>query len=342
MHHLPSVSVLLALRNEEAAIDECLASLVAQDYQGSWEVIVADGASTDGTRIRLDAWSDRLPRLTVIDNPPRLQSHGLNRAAATAGGEVLVRMDAHTRYAPDYITRSVNGLSESGAVAVGGRLHPEGRSSFGKAVATAMRSPLAIGPGKFHHAGRPGPADTVYLGAFRRADFLKIGGYRAFPSEVAEDADLYFRWRKAGRLVYLDPAIRSIYQPRQAPEALWRQFWRYGMGKADMLYVNGRWPSWRPLGPMALVVGLMVAAGLGAITRRWAWFLVPVGAWMAAVGAEGARIAPGRATWRRAVAAMTIMHLSYGLGLLRGLLRRPSKVRSRVVHLPPTDLENLP
>lgn len=338
MHHLPSVSVLLAVRNEESAIDECLSSLASQDYQGSWEVIVADGASTDGTRIRLDAWADRLPHLTVVDNPPRLQSHGLNRAAGAAGGEVLVRMDAHTRYAPDYITCSVVALSKSGAVAVGGGLHPEGRSPFGRAVAAAMGSPLAIGPGRFHHAGRPGPADTVYLGAFRRADFLAIGGYRAFPSGVAEDADLYYRWRKAGRLVYLDPAVRSFYQPRESPEALWRQFWRYGMGKADMLYVNGRWPSWRPLGPLALVAGLAIAALLGAVTRHWAVFGIPSGAWMAAVGAEGVRIMPGRAAWGRTVAAMIIMHLSYGMGLLRGLLRRPSHVRSRVVHLPPTDL----
>jgi hypothetical protein len=201
-----------------------------------------------------------------------------------------------------------------------------------------MGSPLAIGPGRFHHAEQPEPADTVYLGAFRRTDFLAIGGYRAFPCGVAEDADLYFRWRRSGRLVYLDPSIRSIYQPRESPAALWRQFWRYGMGKADMLFVNGRWPSWRPLGPLALVVGLAVAAVLGAATRRWAWFCVPGGIWMAAVGAEGVRIAPGRAKWSRAVAAMIIMHLSYGMGVLRGLLRRPSHVRSLVVHLPPTDL----
>ena len=338
MHHLPSVSVILAVRNEQAAIDECLTSLSSQDYQGSWEVIVADGASTDGTRSRLDAWSDRLPGLTVIDNPARLQSHGLNRAAGTAGGDVLVRTDAHSRYAPDYITRSVEVLSESGAVAVGGRLYPEGRSRFGRAVAAAMGSPLAIGPGKFHHADRPQPADTVYLGTFRRADFLEIGGYRAFPSGVAEDADLYFRWRRAGRLVYLDPAIRSIYHPRESPAALWCQFWRYGMGKADMLFVNGRWPSWRPLAPTALVLGLATTAVLGALTRRWAVFSVPGGAWLAAVGAEAARIAPGRASWSGALAAMVIMHLSYGSGVLRGLLRRPSHVRSRVVHVPPTDL----
>ena len=198
MFEYPPVAVLLPVLNEAGSIDECLTSLAAQDYPGPWSLIVAEGGSIDGTSQLLEGWRDRLPGLTVVDNSLQLQSHGLNRAAEIAAAELLVRIDAHSSYAPDYLRRSVEALLSSEAVAVGGGLRPEGRSPFGRAVAIAMASPLAIGPGKFHHAVAREAADTVYLGAFRRQDFIDIGGYRAFPSGVAEDPDLYFRWRREG------------------------------------------------------------------------------------------------------------------------------------------------
>jgi len=331
----PPLSVLLPVLNEADAIDGCLASLADQDYPGRWSLVVADGGSTDGTRRRLEAWRSRLPELIVMDNPLRLQSHGLNRAAEAARGEILVRVDAHTTYHPDYLSRSVEGLLSTGAVAVGGALRPEGTTGFGRAVAAAMGSPLAIGPGTFHHTGRRREADTVYLGTFRKDDFMEIGGYRAFPSGVAEDADLFFRWRRAHRTVLFDPDLRSVYRPRETARTLARQFWRYGLGKADMLYVNGRWPSWRPLAPLALVTGLLVTAGLAVAGRFKSWFWLLLGAWLVAIFSEGVRIARSPLALTRTVLAIAIMHLAYGAGLLAGLLRSPGRVRRAVVHLPP-------
>jgi glycosyltransferase involved in cell wall biosynthesis len=335
MSNYPPVAVMLPIFNEAGAIEECLASLAAQDYPGAWSLIVAEGGSTDGTQQILEEWRGRLPGLTVIDNPLQLQSHGLNRAAEAATTELLVRVDAHSSYAPDYLRRSVEALLSSEAVAAGGGLRPEGRSPFGRSVALAMTSPLAIGPGRFHHSVEREPADTVYLGAFRRQDFMVIGGYRAFPSGVAEDPDLYFRWRQQGRLVLLDPAIRSTYRPRETPRSLARQFRRYGFGKADMLYINGRWPSWRPLAPLALVVGLVVTVPLAAVGRLGWVFWALLGSWLAALAAEMIRFARAPGEWLRSIAAAAIMHLSYGVGLLHGLLRRPASVRASVVHHPP-------
>lgn len=318
---LPSVTVLLPVLDEADHIDRCLQSLAAQDYPGPKEVVVADGGSTDGTMERLERWRQRLPGLVVIPNPDRLQSEGLNRAALEASGEVLVRADAHTTYAPDFVRRSVERVVETGA-AVGGPQRPEGSTRFGEAVARAMSSPLAVGPARFRHAERLEEVDTVYLGAFRRVDLLRVGGFRTLPSGVAEDADLYFRWRRAGLRVLVDPEIRSVYRPRETPGALWRQFYRYGMGKADMLYVNGRWPSWRPAAPTTLVVGLVggLALGLGGV---WWPLGLGAGAWLAVLAAAGG----GRPLVMAVAAAM---HLAYGLGLLRGLARRPSRVRAAV------------
>ncbi len=150
----PSVSVLLPVLDEVADIDDCLRSLTGQDYAGPLEIVVADGGSRDGTRDRLAAWAGRDARVRVVDNPARRQSAGLNLAAQLARGEILVRADGHTAYEPDYVRRSVEVLLATGAVAAGGRLRPVGRTRTGRAVAAAMRSPLAIGPDSFHHAER--------------------------------------------------------------------------------------------------------------------------------------------------------------------------------------------
>jgi glycosyltransferase involved in cell wall biosynthesis len=326
----PSVNLLLPVLNEIEHIDACLDSIAAQDYPGPLEVLVAEGGSTDGTAGRLAERSetDRVP-ITVTPNPQQRQSYGLNLLAAESEAEILIRIDAHTTYAPDYVSTSIETLLRSEAVAVGGSLHPQGETRFGKAVALAMQSRLAIGPGKFHHGEASDEADTVYLGTFRRVDLLEAGGYRHLPFGVAEDADLYFRWRAAGKRIRLDPAIKSTYLPRETTRGLARQFYRYGGGKADMLYVNGRWPSWRPLAPLLLVTGLLTAFVLAVATGiQWPfWWLLAV--WIIAL-LLAAQIARRPIERVRFFGAAAIMHLAYGVGLIRGLLRRPTSVRAAV------------
>jgi succinoglycan biosynthesis protein ExoA len=322
---LPSVAILLPVFNEGGSIDACLQSLADQDYDGLIEILVADGGSTDDTLDRLGLWADGLRRLRIFENPERLQSAGLNLLAEVAHSEVLIRADAHTLYAPDYVSRSVGVLDDLPGVAVGGPMVPLGKSEFGKAVATAFRSPLAIGPARFHHTSHPTEADTVYLGAMKKETWDSLGGMRTLPSRVAEDADFYYRLRKAGGTVLVDPAIATIYQPRETITDLWRQFYRYGLGKADMLYVNGEFPSWRPLAPLALILGLAV----GLLLLLWGdprLLSVVIVAWLLAL-VVASRLSP------LVLIATAVMHLSYGIGLLRGLLRSPRGVR-HFVHRP--------
>lgn len=186
----PAVSLLLPVFNEAGFLDACLESLSSQDYPGPIEIVVADGGSTDGTRERLEDLH-AAGSLILVDNPQRRQWAGLNLAAAAARGEILIRVDGHSVYRPDYVRASVDALA-AGATAVGGRMIPEGDTPVGLAIASAMASPWAVGPARYRHQEHRSEVDTVYLGAFRKADFNRLGGYRDLPG-VAEDADLYFR-----------------------------------------------------------------------------------------------------------------------------------------------------
>ena len=317
-----SVTVILPVLDEVDSIDQVISDLLNQDYEDAMELIVADGGSKDGTLAKLDSWAKRDSRLTVIDNPERRQAHGLNRASKVATGEILVRADGHTSFAPDYVRRSVELLSEIGG-AVGGRMNPAGRAKFGRAVAAAMKNPLTMGPGRFHHAEVREEVDTVYLGAFRKQDFQQLGGFRAFPSGSSEDADFYYRWRASGRKVFVDPSIRSSYTPRDTAASLWRQYWRYGLGKTEMLWANGEFPSYRPMAPAVLILGL--AGGLVWALAGIPWlFLAVVTSWLLLLGSVGLR---SNESVGLVMSAAAIMHLSYGLGALWGLVRGPGPTR---------------
>src|SRR4051812_49696180 len=119
--HRPHVSIILPCRNEAEYIEECLTSILKQDLpKGSFEIIVADGMSTDGTREFLDEMSRQYPEVRVLNNLGRIVSTGLNAAIKAARGEIIVRMDAHTTYASDYVRECLAVMKETGADNVGG------------------------------------------------------------------------------------------------------------------------------------------------------------------------------------------------------------------------------
>jgi hypothetical protein len=204
-------------------------------------------------------------------------------------------------------------------------MNPVGDSPFARAVAAAMNSPLTMGPARFHHARHREEVDTVYLGCFEKADFNAIGGFRRFPSGSSEDADFYYRWRRSGRRVYVDPAIETRYQPRRTLGSLIIQYWRYGLGKAEMFWANGRLPSWRPVAPALLVLALLVGVVVGAVVGLW-WPLMSILlAWLGLLAwvAWGSEESTGRV-----MMAAATMHLFYGLGAGYGFLRGPRPVRA--------------
>lgn len=315
----PTASVIVAVLNEAANIDHVLDTALSSSH--TVECIVADGGSNDGTVESLRKRSLSDDRIVIVDNPLRNQAMGLNLAASRATGDVLVRLDGHTRYAPDYVDASLAAWRPS--VAVGGPMLADGGKPWQAATANAMRDPLAIGPARFHHATSPESVDTVYLGAFSRSEFQEVDGYRAFRSGTVEDTDFYSRWRGAGKEVVVDPSIRCVYQPRETWAGLRVQYFRYGQGKAELLRLNKRLPTVRPLAPALLVLGLATTLVVGPVLS-WIPALVLLVAWAGALTVVGARAPSNRL---RTAAAAATMHIAYGCGFWAGLATRGPVVR---------------
>lgn len=329
----PRVTVVIPVRDEERSLAACLEAARCQDYPaGQLEILVVDGGSRDRSPEIVERFRALDARFHRLENPGGLVSSALNLGLRAARGEYLLRIDAHTLVAPDYVRRCVERLVESGADNVGGPMEPAGATPAGRAIALAMRSRFGVGTARFRFARQVEEVDTVYLGAFPIDLFQRVGEFN--PDLVRnQDYEMNFRIRRAGGRILVDPAVRSTYLVRSDLVALWRQFFDYGFWKLQMLRRHPRSLRARQLAAPALVAGLALtlAASLAALLLEGlpsglAWsFPALAGAYlMAAVGAAAVarRGEESGLPWRLPVVFAT-MHFAWGCGFWRGLVGRP-------------------
>lgn len=321
---LPRVTVIMPVYNEAAFIERSLGAVLAQDYPAErLEVLVVDGGSTDATVARVAAMAARDPRVRLLPNPGRIQARAMNVGLDHAQGDVIVRVDGHTVVAPDYVRRCVECLAKTGAQNVGGPQRFAATTPLGRAIAAAYRSPFSV-PSRFTVSQRAEVVDTVYMGAWPRAVFDRVGRFDESLA-VNEDYELNYRIRRAGGRIYLSPDIRSRYYGRQTLGALWRQFFRYGAWKCRVLMQHPRSAKPRHLVAPAFVAVLVGGGLLGALSRpiRRLWTAV-VGLYLAANGLASVRQA-ARDDWtllERLPLVFSTMHLAWGSGFWAAALRR--------------------
>lgn len=321
------ISVVAAMLNEEGQVESLVEDLAAQDFAGELEVLVADGGSTDRSRELLArAAAAAGLDVTIVDNPGRIVSTGLNACIGRCTGELIVRMDCHSRYPADYLSRCARAADETGAWNVGGVYEAVGRTTTERAVACALATPFG-GVNWTRDAGREErvDADTVYLGAFRPFVFERVGLYS---EELVrnQDDELNLRIRRAGGRIVLDPAIRSRYTPRGTFCALGRQYYEYGLWKALVMAEHRQILSARSLAPAVLVTSLAL---LGGASWRSPVARALLGSGVAAYAAAAAGFATdGRRRRReprllvpRIAAVYPVLHVSYGMGMVLGAAR---------------------
>ena len=322
------VSVVMPVRNEEPHLEAAVGRVLDQEYAGELEVVLAVGPGRDRTREIADSLAAADDRIVVVDNPTGLTPAGLNLAIEVASHEIIVRVDGHAELCPGYIATAVKTLRETGAANVGGLMDARGRTAFEQAVAAAYNSHLGLGGGGFHLAATPpGPADTVFLGVFRRDILKEVGGFDE-SLHRAQDWELNYRIRCAGHLVWFTPDLRVVYRPRSSLRTLAKQFHLTGRWRREVIRRHPETASSRYLAPPATVLGTGVGLGVG-LTGLWlrkpwlvAMLLFPVLYLGFLVFATlSMRGVPAAARIRLPMVLAT-MHLAWGTGFLRGLPRR--------------------
>lgn len=307
---VPRVSVVIPARNEARHIEACVRSVVAQEVGEEFEVIVVDGDSDDSTADLARAAGAR-----VVPNPERTIPAALNRGLKAAVGEILIRFDAHAEMPPGYVAACLRGLvEEDGAANVGGWREAVGEGPWGRATGEALASRLGVGNPGIWRRPPPGDArrevDTVPLGCFRVETLRRLGGWR-HDLLRNEDFELNQRLREDGGRIVFDPAVWSVYHPRESLSGLARQYWGYGQYKARVLADAPHTLRPRQLAPVGLLgtlLGAVVPTPIALPCR------VALGAYGLALAFASARSTEG---WRTGVVLGT-MHVTWAAGLVAG------------------------
>ncbi|MCF6524020.1 glycosyltransferase family 2 protein [Streptomyces sp. JJ36] len=312
--------------NEERHLRNAVRHILDQEYAGELEVVIALGPSEDRTDEIAAALVAEDPRVRTVPNPTGRTPAGLNAAIRASRHPVVVRVDGHGMLSPDYIATAVRLLEETGAANVGGLMHAEGENDWERAVAAAMTSRIGVGNAAFHTGGEAGPAETVYLGVFRREVLERQEGYNE-EFIRAQDWELNFRIREAGGLIWFSPELRVSYRPRPSVRALALQYRNYGRWRHVVARYHAGSINLRYLAPPTALCAIAAGAVLGVAVTPWA-FAVPA-AYLAAITAgsvPAGRGLPFRARIRVPVALAT-MHMSWGWGFLTS----PRKLARKVI-----------
>lgn len=321
---LPFVSIVVPLLNEEPYIERLVRSLLGQDYpRDRYEILMADGGSTDGT-LGILRRIDTECRVRLLENPGRTAPAALNVLVAAARGDVITRVDGHSYVAPDYLSRIVAVMQETGESVVGGPARMEADTPFRRALVEALYSRWGVGAVPYRTLRTRAFVESLQTGSFRREVLDRVGPFDEGLA-VVEDLDMNTRIRTAGYRLLLDPSIRFWYFPRPSLRALGRQIFTVGRVKAWILRKH---PSIFKLKYAVPSVFVILAVAAVAATIAWvagaATFAGPLGAvYLSAYAAfvlafatsRARRLGPGAA---RLIAILPVLHVGYGLGFLRG------------------------
>jgi glycosyltransferase involved in cell wall biosynthesis len=322
----PFVSIVLPCRNEAACIAECLDSIQASTYpRDRIEVLIADGASDDGTRDIVARYAAADSRIRLLDNPRRTAPAGLNVAIREARGEVIVRMDGHAVYPRDYLSRLVAAQEETGAENVGTVIAtvPADDSAWSRAIALGLSHPLGVGNSQFRIGATERKwVDHVPFGCWRRSLLDKLGPFDEDLTR-AQDVEMNARILAMGGRILLLPDVSARYYARRTLRQVGRMLYQYGYFKPLVARKIGRVLTLRQLAPPAFVL-LLVASLLWSLTPGGSGLpaLALLGAYAALLlwGALGAALRHGSGGGVALFIVLPVMHIGYGIGYLRGLV----------------------
>ena len=309
----PAISVILPVLNEEPHLAESVTAILAQDYTGKFEIILALGPSRDRTNKVAEELAARDSRVKLVANPSGKTAAGLNLAIAASENPVIVRVDGHAKIPNNYLSLAVTILQESGAVNVGGVMAAEGVTKFEIAVSRAMRSALGVGASRFHTGGRAGEVDTVYLGAFRREAINAIGGFDERYTR-AQDWELNHRLRKNGGKIYFDPRLQVTYRPRPNLSKLAKQYFQYGRWRRVVSRSHPGTVNLRYLAPPFALLGTIASLLFGLLLHPI--FYLPAAVYSLFLLISALLIAKTLREFILLLAIIPTMHFAWGAGFV--------------------------
>ncbi|MFH1559935.1 MAG: glycosyltransferase family 2 protein [Chloroflexota bacterium] len=337
MDELPVVSVIMPCRNEERFIGMSLDSILASDYpMDKLEILVVDGMSDDRTRSIVQQYANKHPLIHLYDNPRRIAPVAQNIGIGHAKGDVIVILDAHDTYAPDYISKCVEHMYEYDVDHVGGiwKILPRDNTFIAKTIVRAMSHPFGVGNAHYRtkKISEPMFTDAAAFGCYRKEVFQQFG---LFDENLARsyDFELNSRLKKAGRGILLVPDAVVYYYARSTLVGFIKHSFTNGFWVTYPLRFGKRAFSARHLVPLGFVAGLLGSAALAPVWSAGWWMLGGIGGAHALANVvASAQVATQERDVRYLLLLPVVFagaHLAYGLGSLWGLAKVLATTMSR-------------
>lgn len=333
------VTVIMPIRNEARTIEQSLCAVLRQDYPKEFlQILIIDGDSSDGTSEIVEELIKKDPRVSVLTNPAKIVSTGMNIGIKHSIGDLIIRVDGHTIISPSYVRGCVEEWHRTKADNVGGRMNAQGRNEFGRAVAAATSSVFGVGDARFHYSNKEEYVDSVYMGAWPRSLFVKLGG---FDEELIRNQDDEFNYRigEAGGKILLSPRIKSTYFVRSSPISLWRQYFQYGFWKIRVLQKHPRMMKLRQFVPALFLLSLLLCGIIAILIKDFSLLKIILLTYLSTnlIFSILMGIKTRIANPILLPLVFAILHLSYGTGFLSGCVYFATKWDDRNGKVPLID-----
>ena len=318
------VSVVMPVYNEEKYIENCIISLLEQDYpQKNMEWIFVDGGSGDETKTIIKNYKNKYKHLIkVYDNPNKTVPYAMNIGIKESVGKYIIRLDAHSEYSNNYISKCVYYLETKDADNVGGVAETKSSGNVGNAIALVLSSKFGVGNSQFRTKGKSGYVDTVPFGAFKREVFQKYGGYDERLTRN-QDNEMNYRIRKNGGKIYMAEDIKLSYYCRDSIK-----------GIVDMAIKNGKWNvitmkicpgsmGLRHFIPLLFLISLISIPIISLLFPEiWYMFFFEIGLYVVLDLIFSIRAVSSIRHLSLLVILFPVFHISYGWGSMMGLFSK--------------------
>lgn len=316
--------MVIPCRNEARHIAGCLASVeAALARAGGGEILVADGMSTDGTRVQVEEYASRNRAIRLLDNPARTTPHAFNLGIRHASADRIAIISSHCTIDPEFFVEAHRRLDAGEAEIVGGpiRAEPAGTGGLAWLLAQVVSHPFGVGNSRFRVSSTAGYVDAVPFAVFTRETFQRIGLFNEALVRN-QDTEFFGRAARGGIRVFLEPAMRSVYLARATLGGLLSQGFRNAYWNVLVWRMRPAAFQWRHLIPGLFATGLLVGA---ALAFAWPWFraiyLATIGFYLACAVLASLDIARSRGRFSALLLppVFLLYHFCYGLGSVAGL-----------------------
>lgn len=320
------ISFIVVVRNAEDYIEKVLSCYLDQDFPNeNRELIIVDGCSTDRTLVLINDLLAKNPDVDccILNNPKKTLSSGWNLALSKARYEIILRVDAHSTFGPEFIGQNMK-LIEEGYMIVGGRRETLPPNEKRGLFFVAETSRFGAGSSGFRNPGPRRFVDTIGHGAYRREVYKKVGGYDERLSRN-QDIEIHIRMKNAGYKFLYDPSIWSSHVARSSAYSFWKQKYLNGFWSAIILALVDKYPFYRHFAPLALVLGVLFSLVYLSVTGFVGPILVVSGVYFSV--AIGFTILEYKTSSNGQLVLLPLvfwaMHISYGIGSLIGVFSIP-------------------